>query len=140
MMTCHMILYYYQIHQMKSENNEMSLSLELNKKHLKNEIQRLEGMSQLKIKELENKLKMKEERWLSTGHNSSPLDLCIIICSMKRELDDIIQHHQEKIEHIKRDNDDIVSHLRGLLEQTNKREELKKIQEIHQWDVFIIVF
>ena len=47
---------------MKSENNEMSLSLELNKKHLKNEIQRLEGMSQLKIKELENKLKMKEER------------------------------------------------------------------------------
>ena len=62
MMTCHMILYYYQIHQMKSENNEMSLSLELNKKHLKNEIQRLEGMSQLKIKELENKLKMKEER------------------------------------------------------------------------------
>ena len=51
---------------------------------------------------------------------------------MKRELDDIIQHHQEKIEYIKRDNDDIVSHLRGLLEQTNKREELKKIQEIHQ--------
>ena len=51
---------------------------------------------------------------------------------MKREMDNIIQHHQEKTEHIKRDNDDIVSHLRGLLEQTNKREELKKIQEIHQ--------
>ena len=55
-----------------------------------------------------------------------------ITYSMKRELDNIIQHHQEKIEHIKRDNDNIVSHFRGLLEQTNKREELKKIQEIHQ--------